>query len=166
MINEMKVREAVEANKESSVELSILLGTAKKEFGKTEYKEMIEFVGLSKDAVSLSLKRFKLIECGFTETYVKDCTDRELKKITHKMVDKIEELSTLREKLASGEISYETFADAFDSMKPVTSDDEKFIKKAVSLGKFIASVTISEEARLEGAKYLEPIMAVQEDDED
>ncbi|MGL6023767.1 MAG: hypothetical protein ACRCZ9_08480 [Fusobacteriaceae bacterium] len=159
MVNVHELKQLVETNKGTSIDVAIILGEAKAKMKKSDYKNLIESCDLSKDAVSLSLKRFKMLEVKFTKEFVQDCTDREIKKITHKTVDAIEELSIARAELAKGDISYIDFCEEFDKFKVVKTDDEKLISKAEGLTKFIDKTECKNETLTEVADMFQELVS-------
>lgn len=155
IINEYELRELVETSKGTSIEVAMILGSAKASMKKKEYKELADSVGLTKDALSLSLKRFRLLEVGFTKIFVQDCTDREIKKLTHKNVENIEALRLARTELSKNEIDYYDFCIEFDKYKVVKSNDEKLITKAKGIEKFLTENTCGQQAMTQAADILQ-----------
>lgn len=153
----MELIELVASYKENIIEIAKVLGTAKYKGKRKEYKELVETSGLSKDQVSLSLKRFALIQDEFDTELLCDYSDRMIKKITNKSVNTNPELVKARKQLGQGEISYEEFCEIADMYKVVKTDDEKAISKAEGLMKFIDKNNIGAEAMMEIAKITEPL---------
>lgn len=153
----MELIELVTSYKENIIEIAKVLGSAKYKGKRKEYKELVETSGLSKDQVSLSLKRFTLIQEGFDTDLLCDYSDRMIKKITNKSVNTNPELVKARKQLGQGEISYEEFCELFDMYKVVKTDDEKAISKAESLMKFIDKTNLEAETMMELAKITSPL---------
>lgn len=153
----MELIELVASYKENIIEIAKVLGTAKHKGKRKEYKELVKTSGLSKDQVSLSLKRFALIQEEFDTDLLSDYSDRMIKKITNKSVNTNAELVKARKQLGQGEISYEEFCELFDMYKVVKTDDEKAISKAESLMKFVDKTNLGAETMLELAKITEPL---------
>lgn len=153
----MELVKLVESYKENIIEIAKVLGTAKHKGKRKEYKELVEISGLSKDQVSLSLKRFALIQEEFDTDLLSDYSDRMIKKITNKSVNTNAELVKARKQLGQGEISYEEFCELFDMYKVVKTDDEKAISKAESLMKFVNKTNLGAETMLELAKITESL---------
>lgn len=153
----MELVKLVESYKDNIIEIAKALGNAKHKGKRKEYKELVETSGLSKDQVSLSLKRFSLIQEEFDTDLLCDCSDRMIKKITNKSVNTNAELVKARKQLGQGEISYEEFCELADMYKVVKTDDEKAISKATSLMKFIDKSNLEAETMLELAKITEPL---------
>lgn len=153
----MELVKLVESYKDNIIEIAKVLGNAKYKVKRKEYKELVETSGLSKDQVSLSLKRFSLIQEEFDTDLLCDYSDRMIKKITNKSVNTNAELVKARKQLGQGEISYEEFCELADMYKVVKTDDEKAISKATSLMKFIDKSNLEAETMLELAKITEPL---------
>ena len=153
----MELIKLVESYKDNIIEIAKVLGNAHYKGKRKEYKELVETSGLSKDQVSLSLKRFSLIQEEFDTDLLCDYSDRMIKKITNKSVNTNAELVKARKQLGQGEISYEEFCELADMYKVVKTDDEKAISKATSLMKFIDKSNLEAETMLELAKITEPL---------
>ena len=157
---------AVENYLESRVEVAKAVGTAKQKMKKKEYMEMIKLSGLSKDQVSLCLKRFQLLEMGFGEHYISDYSDGQVKLLTNKKVDENAELIRARKQLSDNDLDWAGFKMLYDSFKVVKTDDEKVVKKADDLMKFIDKKNIGAEAMLEVAEICKPLREYMVDEED
>lgn len=153
----MELKELVTSYKENIIEIAKVLGSAKYKGKRKEYKELVETSGLSKDQVSLSLKRFTLIQEEFDADLLCDYSDRMIKKITNKSVNTNPELVRARKQLGQGEISYEEFCELVDMYKVVKTDDEKAISKAESLMKFVDKSNLGAETMMELAKITAPL---------
>ncbi|MGL4970700.1 MAG: hypothetical protein ACRC45_03610 [Cetobacterium sp.] len=156
--NTYKLRELLKTSKGATVYISKEIGNAKAKMRKSEYKDFIAELEISKDIVSIALKRFRMLELGFTEEFVQDCTDREIKKITHKQVETTESLVIARTELARGEISYVDFCEEFDKFKVVKTDNEKLISKAEGLCKFIENSECNDESLTAVANMFQPLV--------
>lgn len=154
-INTYELHQLIEQNKGTSIEVAIIMGQAKTSMKKKEYTALAESVGLTKDALSLAVKRFRLLEVGFTKTFVQDCTDREIKKLTHKNVENIEALILARLELSKGEIDYDDFCIEFDKYKIVKTNDEKLVTKAKGIEKFLSENECGQEALTQAADMLQ-----------
>lgn len=154
-INVYELGQLLDTNKGTSVEVATILGSAKGSMKKKDFKDLVDQLGISKDILSLSLKRFRLLEIGFSKAYVQDFTDREIKKLTHKNVENIESLALARLEFSKGEIDYDDFCIEFDKYKVVKSNDEKLITKAKGLGKFLDENSCGQEALTQAADILQ-----------
>lgn len=132
------------------------IGEAKKKLSKKAYKELIGLSGLSKDQVSISLKRYELLILGFGEHYISDYSDRIVKVLTNKKISEQGELLRARKQLADGDIDWDDFKELYDSFKVVKTDDEKIIKKAEDLVKFSDTKNIGAEAMIKVAEIVAP----------
>ncbi len=159
----MELTNVVQNYKENIIEIAKALGKAKADMKRKEYSNLIEVSGLSKDQVSLSLKRFFLLREEFSEDVIADYSDRMVKKLTNKAIDKNPELQKGRKQLAKGLISYEEFCDLVDFFKPVKTDDEKGVSKAKALVKFVDGANIGAEAMIEISNIVKPLSNYTED---
>lgn len=143
--------------KENIISIAKIIGEAKNKKSKKEYKTLIDESELSKDQVSLSLKRFELLADGMPEELLIDYSDRMIKKVTHKNVKNNPELLRQRKKLSTGELSYDEFVEIIDSMKVEKTVDEKAITKAEGLVKFCEKNNVGAEAMMNIANILDDI---------
>ncbi len=143
--------------KENIIQIAETLGKAKYQGKRKEYKELVETSGLSKDQVSLSLKRFALLQDGFSQDILLDYSDRMLKKVTNKAVTTNPELMVARKELGNGDMSYEEFCELIDRYKVVKTDDEKAIAKAEGLMKFVDKSNLEAETMMQLAEIVKPL---------
>ncbi len=113
----MELIDIVKNYKDNVIAIAKMVGEAKFKKSKKEYKNLIDKSELSKDQVSLSLKRFKLLQDQFPEILLCDYSDRMIKKITSKAVESNPELLRQRRKLSTGELSYDEFVEIINSMR-------------------------------------------------
>lgn len=149
--------EIVSNYKDNIIAIAKIVGEAKHKKSKKEYKALIDEADLSKDQVSLSLKRFELLSDGMPEELLIDYSDRMIKKVTHKNVKNNPELLRQRRKLATGELSYDEFVKIIDSMKVEKTVDEKAVTKAEGLVKFCDKNNVGAETMMEIANILDDI---------
>ena len=163
---EFELVELVQSYKDNVIDIARTIGGAKEKNKRKEYKELVESSGLSKDQISLSLKRFALIQEGFDTDLLSDYSDRMIKKVTNKSVNTNEELVSARKKLGKGLLSYEEFCELIDKNKVVKTDDEKGISKAESLMKFIDKANIGAEAMMQMSEIIKPLANYTEENEE
>lgn len=153
----MELIDIVKNYKDNVISIAKLIGEAKFKKTKKEYKMLVEQSELSKDQISLSLKRFKLLKDDFPEILLFDYSDRMIKKITSKVVENNPELLRQRRKLSTGELSYDEFVEIINSMKVEKTVDEKAIAKAEGLAKFYDKNNVGAEAMMEMANILHEV---------
>lgn len=153
----MDLTNIVQNYKDNIIEIAKQIGSAKGNLKRKEYAALIDSSGLSKDQVSLSLKRFSLLQDQFDADLLTDYSDRMIKKITAKSVTVNAELMKARRKLGRGEISYEEFCILVDTFKVVKTDDEKGISKAEALVKFVDKSNIGAEAMIKISEIVRPL---------
>lgn len=153
----MDLTNIVQSYKDNIIEIAKLIGSAKGKMKRKDYSMLVESSGLSKDQVSLSLKRFSLLQENFSEDLLTDYSERMVKKITSKLVTQNPELKKARRELGNGIISYDEFCILIDSYKVVKTDDEKAITKAESLMKFVDKSNIGAEAMMEISSIVRPL---------
>ncbi len=153
----MELIDIVKNYKDNVIAIAKMVGEAKFKKSKKEYKTLIDKSELSKDQVSLSLKRFKLLQDQFPEILLCDYSDRMIKKITSKAVESNPELLRQRRKLSTGELSYDEFLEIINSMKVEKTVDEKAIAKAEGLAKFYDKNNVGAETMIEMANILHEV---------
>lgn len=153
----MDLTNIVQNYKDNIIEIAKQIGSAKGNLKRKEYAALIDSSGLSKDQVSLSLKRFSLLQDQFDADLLTDYSDRMIKKITAKSVTVNAELMKARRKLGRGEISYEEFCILADTFKVIKTDDEKGISKAEALVKFVDKSNIGAEAMIRISEIVQPL---------
>lgn len=133
----MELKEIVDVYQDKKMEIALQVGQAKIDLKKKEYKLLIEESGLSKDQVSMSLKRFLLYTHKFSLDRISEFPDKQLKKLTKKMVFTKDPLIEALYKFRDNQITYEEFLMALDMFTVKKTDDEKAMSKAKSLNKFL-----------------------------
>ena len=161
----MDLTNIVQNYKENIIEIAKQIGNAKGNLKRKEYSTLIDVSGLSKDQVSLSLKRFSLLQDQFDTDLLTDYSDRMIKKITAKIVTVNVELMKARRKLGKGEISYEEFCMLADTFKVIKTDDEKGISKAEALVKFVDKSNIGAEAMIKISEIVKPLADYTDEEE-
>lgn len=162
----MDLTNIVENYKNNILEIAKTIGEAKGKMKRKEYSSLIESSGLSKDQVSLSLKRFSLLQDGFLSELLTDYSDRMIKKITTKSIANNTELVKARRELGKGIISYDEFCVLMDTFKVIKTDDEKGISKAEALVKFVDKANIGAEAMITISELVQPLANYTKDSEE
>ena len=161
----MDLTNIVENYKNNILEIAKTIGEAKGKMKRKEYSSLIESSGLSKDQVSLSLKRFSLLQDQFNADLLTDYSDRMIKKITSKSIVINAELMKARRELGKGIISYDEFCILIDTFKVIKTDDEKGISKAEALVKFVDKANIGAEAMMQISEIVKPLANYTEESE-
>ena len=161
----MDLTNIVENYKNNILEIAKTIGEAKGKMKRKEYSSLIEGSGLSKDQVSLSLKRFSLLQDQFNADLLTDYSDRMIKKITSKSIVTNAELMKARRELGKGIISYDEFCILIDTFKVIKTDDEKGISKAEALIKFVDKANIGAEAMMQISEIVKPLANYTEESE-
>lgn len=161
----MDLTNIVESYKNNILEIAKTIGEAKGKMKRKEYSSLIESSGLSKDQVSLSLKRFSLLQDQFNADLLTDYSDRMIKKITSKSIVTNAELMKARRELGKGIISYDEFCILIDTFKVIKTDDEKGISKAEALVKFVDKANIGAEAMMQISEIVKPLANYTEESE-
>lgn len=161
----MDLTNIVENYKNNILEIAKTIGEAKGKMKRKEYSSLIESSGLSKDQVSLSLKRFSLLQDQFNADLLTDYSDRMIKKITSKSIVTNAELMKARRELGKGIISYDEFCILIDTFKVIKTDDEKGISKAEALVKFVDKANIGAEAMMQISEIVKPLANYTEESE-
>lgn len=161
----MDLTNIVENYKNNILEIAKTIGEAKGKMKRKEYSSLIEGSGLSKDQVSLSLKRFSLLQDQFNADLLTDYSDRMIKKITSKSIVTNAELMKARRELGKGIISYDEFCILIDTFKVIKTDDEKGISKAEALVKFVDKANIGAEAMMQISEIVKPLANYTEESE-
>ena len=161
----MDLTNIVENYKNNILEIAKTIGEAKGKMKRKEYSSLIEDSGLSKDQVSLSLKRFSLLQDQFNADLLTDYSDRMIKKITSKSIVTNAELMKARRELGKGIISYDEFCVLIDTFKVIKTDDEKGISKAEALVKFVDKANIGAEAMMQISEIVKPLANYTEESE-
>lgn len=161
----MDLTNIVENYKNNILEIAKTIGEAKGKMKRKEYSSLIESSGLSKDQVSLSLKRFSLLQDQFNADLLTDYSDRMIKKITSKSIVTNAELMKARRELGKGIISYDEFFVLIDTFKVIKTDDEKGISKAEALVKFVDKANIGAEAMMQISEIVKPLANYTEESE-
>lgn len=161
---EEKLKNAVSLYSTSRLEVVNCIGLAKKNLKAKEYRELVKLSGLSKDQVSMSLKRYQMVIEGFNKTDIMDYSDGAVKIITNKRVENNGELLRARKQLATHDINFDEFKELYNSFRPIKTDDEKAVKGAESLVKLVInSPTIKPETIIEVAEICKPLNAYLEE---
>ncbi len=134
----MDLTNIVQNYKDNIIEIAKQIGSAKGNLKRKEYAALIDSSGLSKDQVSLSLKRFSLLQDQFDADLLTDYSDRMIKKITAKSVTVNAELMKARRKLLSLK-RFSLLQDQFDA-DLLTDYSDRMIKKITA-----KSVTVNAE---------------------
>lgn len=151
------LRDAVTRYIDSRLDVVKSIGDAKSKLTRKEYKEVIGLSGLSKDQVSMCLKRFQLLQLGFGEHYISDYSDKMVKLLTNKRVEQQIALLRARKQLADNDIGWDEFKELYDTFNIIKTDNEKVVKKAEDLMSFIDNKNIGAEALLEVAELCKPL---------
>lgn len=156
----MELREIVSEYQTRKMEIASSVGKAKSEFSKKDYKKLIDNSGLSKDQISLSLKRYQLHVHGFKLQRIADFADKQIKNLTKKIIFKKDPLIEALYNFRDSKISYDEFLMTLDMFKVVKTDDEKAITKAKSLAKFLTENTIQDETQSEITTIVIPYLKI------